>query len=82
MTRNAKPSAAKQISPQMPSRFHASGLSHLYAAAMMMTLTAAGALLAMGAQAQTPEPAAAAPAQAAPSPARSEERRVGKECRL
>ncbi|MDP3798851.1 MAG: EF-hand domain-containing protein [Polaromonas sp.] len=35
---------------------------------MMLTLTAAGALLAMRAQAQTPEPAAAAPAQTAPSP--------------
>lgn len=69
-TLNAKPFTAKQISRRMSSRVaSASHRSWLYATAMMLTLTAAGALLAMRAQAQTPEPDAAAPAQAAPSPA-------------
>lgn len=69
-TLNAKPFTAKQISWQTSSRvIHASHASWLYAGVMMLTLTAAGALLAMRAHAQTPEPAAAAPAQAAPSPA-------------
>ena len=67
-TFSAKPFTAKQISRQMPSRVApASRRSWLYATAMMLTLTAAGALLAMRAQAQTPEPDAAAPVQAAPA---------------
>lgn len=69
-TPSAKPSTAKQISRKTSSRVvHASHRSWLYAGVMMLTLTAASALLAMHAQAQTPEPAAAAPEQAAPSPA-------------
>lgn len=69
-TLNAKPFTAKQISRRISSRVApASHRSRIYATAMMLTLTAAGALLAMRAQAQTPEPDAAAPAQAAPSPA-------------
>jgi hypothetical protein len=69
-TFSAKPFTAKQISRRMPSRVApAPHRSWLYATAMMLTLTAAGALLAMRAQAQTPEPDAVAPAQATPSPA-------------
>lgn len=69
-TFSAKPFTAKQISRRMPSRVaSASRRSWLYATAMMLTLTAAGALLAMRAQAQTPEPDAAPPVQAAPVPA-------------
>jgi len=69
-TLTAKPFPAKQISWQMPSRVaSAPQRSWRYAGAMLMTLTAASALLAMRAQAQTPEPAAAAPEQVAPSQA-------------
>jgi len=72
MTFNAKSFTANPMSKQMPLRgVHASYRSWLYAGAMMLTLTAAGALLAMRAQAQTqtPEPSVTAPAQEAPNPA-------------
>ena len=58
-------SAAKQLPPALSSRF---GFSGPYGAAMMLTLCAAAALLAMGAQAQTAPPAAPAAAQAASQP--------------
>lgn len=58
-------SAAKQLPPALSSRFDFSGP---YGAAMMLTLCAAAALLAMGAQAQTAPPAAPAAAQAASQP--------------
>ena len=58
-------SAAKQPPPALSSRFDFSGP---YGAAMMLTLCAAAALLAMGAQAQTAPPAAPAAVQAASQP--------------
>ena len=58
-------SAAKQPPPALSSRF---GFSGPYGAAMMLTLCAAAALLAMGAQAQTAPPAVPAAVQAASQP--------------